>query len=310
MEWLLDSDPAIRWQVMRDLAGEAPATFEAERAKVASEGWGAALLAEQQPDGRWGGGLYSPKWTSTFYTMQLLHLLGMPPGQADAQRGANILLETGQADDGGLDYGPPKHEPSETCISGMGLATAAYFLPDDERLPRLVEYCLREQMADGGWNCWLSRGATHASFNTSISVLEGLLEWEQASAPDARVAEARQRGVEFLLNHRMFRSHRTGEIVRKSYTMLAFPGRWHYDILRGLEFMAASNSPRDERATEAIEIVRKKRRTDGTWPAQNRYPGQTFFEMEPNGRQSRWNTLRALRVLRWWDGASDGSPVR
>ncbi len=292
LPWLLEGDPAIRWQVMRDLLEESAATYERERAKVATEGWGAALLAHQRPDGSWSDNVYTPKWTSTFYTMQLLRSLGLPGSDERGRAGARIVLEFVAESAGGR----------ETCISGMGLATVAAFGIEDERVERLGEYLLGEQMEDGGWNCQRRRGATHASFHTTILVLEGLLDWERSGRPAARVAAARERGAEFLLEHRMFRSHTTGEVVSPAFRQLSFPGRWHYDVLRGLEYLAAVGHPRDARAEEAIAILRSKQRKDGRWPVQHRHAGSTYFEMEETGKPSRWNTLRALKVLRWWEG--------
>lgn len=291
---------------MRDLMGRPEREWSAERTRVASEGWGAALLAHQCNDAQWSRDVYRPKWTSTFSTMQLLRLLGLPPEHARARAAATVMLDRGQRADGGLIYGSPvtAKARSETCISGMGLATTAYFVPGDERLGLLVEYLLREQMDDGGWNCRRPHGATHASFHTTILALEGLLEWEAGTGPDARVSEARARGAEFLLAHGMFRSHRTGAVVSAAFTQLSFPGRWHYDILRGLEYLAAGGDEPDARAEEAIAILRAKRRKDGTWPVQHRHAGATYFEMEQTGKPSRWNTLRALRVLRWWEGGA------
>ena len=302
LPWLLEGDPAIRWQVMRDLQRLPAGTYEAERRRVATEGWGARLLAHQRADGRWSlRHAYTPKWTSTFYTMQLLWQLGMDPATPAAQLGARVLLDNGQAADGGIRCGPERQRRprlGEVCESGMGMAAAAWFLPGEPRLAALRDNLLREQFADGGWNC--QRSATHSSFNTSLLVLEGLLEWERRHGPDAEVTAARVRGHEFMLAHRLFRSHRSGELISPQYLMLSFPGRWHYDILRGLDYLALAGAERDERASEAIDVLRKKRRADGAWPVQRRHAGTTFFEMEEAGGPSRWNTLRALRVLAWW----------
>jgi hypothetical protein len=302
-DWLLEGDPAIRWQTMRDLLDADGTDYETVRRRVSTEGWGARLLAEQREDGSWSKTTYTPKWTSTFYTMQLLWNLGMEPADEAARRGAAILLDRGQAKDGGLRYARDNRQLrlGEVCESGMGLAALAWFLPDEPRLPALRDNLLAEQFADGGWNC--QRAATHSSFNTTILVLEGLLEWERRHPPDPEVTAARLRGHEFLLTHRMFRSHTTGEVVRKQYTMLSFPGRWHYDVLRGLDYLAAAGAARDERAFEAIDLLRSKRKSDGTWPLQYNHSGRVHFEMEQAGAPSRWNTLRALRVLRWWDEA-------
>jgi hypothetical protein len=300
VRWLLDGDPAIRWQVMRDLADAADSAVERERTQVAQKGWGARLLALQDSDGRWGGGLYSPKWTSTTYTMLVLRDFGLPPTNPQAERAAWLLLNEGLRRDGGITFGD--HETSETCITGMVLSLLAYFRIDDDRLETIADHLLRQQMADGGWNCRRPRGATHSSVHTTISVLEGLRHYELFMNRGRRkVRAAQERGREFLLVHRLFRSHRTGTVMNSAFTRLSFPPRWHYDILRALDFFQAVDADRDARLAEAIEILRERKGADGHWPLQNRYQGKTFFEIERVGPSSRWNTLRALRVLKWWE---------
>jgi hypothetical protein len=300
IDWLLEGDPAIRWQAMRDLLDAPDDEVERERAKIAREGWGAALLARQDPDGRWAGGLYGPKWTSTFYTLLTLTALGLPRGHQQALRGSEILLEKGLGADGGLDYSRPRRALSELCVTGMGLRIMAAFLGADEGLQPLVRCLLATQLPDGGWNC--QRDSRHGSFNTTISALEGLREWSAATGRGAEVEAAAAGGREFLLQHRMFRSHRTGEVAKEQFARFSFPYHWHYDVLRGLDYFQSANAPHDERLQDAIDLVNAKRRKDGRWTRQNRHAGQEFFEMEPAGQPSRWNTLRGLRVLRWWEG--------
>jgi hypothetical protein len=326
--WLLDGDPAIRWQVLRDLVGAPESRVERERRKVAREGWGARLLAQQDPKGTWAGGkssdggLYSPKWISTTYTMLLLRDFGLPATNRQARRACPILLDQGLQRDGGINYG--WRGRSETCITGMVLSILSAFEHDDDRLESIVDYLLAQQMPDGGWNCRRDLGATHASVHTTISVLEGLRHYErnswrrlpaaaaksrrrEAAATDRRrklaaVRAAQQRGREFLLVHRLFRSHRTGEIIKPIFLRFSFPPRWHYDILRALDYFQSVDAPRDPRLAEAIDIVRRAQDADGRWPLQNIYKGQTYFPLERVGAPSRWNTLRALRVLKWWEG--------
>jgi hypothetical protein len=246
--------------------------------------------------------MYSPKWISTTYTMLLLRRLGLSPSHPQAGAACRLLLEKGLKDDGGICYSPAwKH--SETCETGMVLSVLAYFRWPDERVERLVEHLVGQQMPDGGWNCQTYRGARHGSFHTTILALEGLLEFRRLHPrrfPEAD--EAGARGREFLLQHRLFRSSTSGRVVRPSMTRFSFPPRWYYDVLRGLEHFREAGAGRDERLQDAIGLVRRKRRPDGRWPLQNRHPGKTFFEMEKPGRPSRWNTLRAMRVLRWWEG--------
>ncbi len=314
IEWLLEGDPAIRWQVMRDLVGASERIVERERSRVGREGWGARLLARQDPGGTWAagrsseGGLYSPKWISTTYTMLLLRDLGLPPGDPRAGRACLPLLDGGLQRDGGVSYGAWAQwtKRGETCISGMVLSILAYFGYDDPRLDTIAAHLLEEQMPDGGWNCRRPLGATHASVHTTISVLEGLRLYEVRRRRQLRAVRAAQRrGREFLLAHRLFRSHRTGRVIKSEFLRFSFPPRWHYDVLRALDHFRDVDAPRDPRLAEAIDVVRAKRATDGRWPLQHVYPGKTWFQLERPGAPSRWNTLRALRVLKWWDAGGD-----
>ncbi len=310
IQWLLDGDPAIRWQALRDLVGAAERMVERERRKVARDGWGARLLARQDPEGTWAGGLssdgglYSPKWTSTTYTMLLLRDFGLPANNQQARKACTLLLDGGLQRDGGINYGvwAKWTGRSETCVTGMVLSILSYFEYDDDRLDTIADHLLEQQMADGGWNCQRPYGATHASLHTTISVLEGLRLYELHRGRQVRAVRAAQRrGREFLLVHRLFRSHRTGEIIKPAFTRFSFPPRWHYDILRALDYFQAVNAPCDRRLAEAIDIVRSSQREDGCWSLQHSYKGKTYFELERLGAPSRWNTLRALRVLKWWD---------
>jgi hypothetical protein len=306
IRWLLDGDPAIRWQTLRDLVGAADRTLARERGRVAREGWGARLLARQDPGGTWAGGrssdggLYSPKWTSTTYTMLLLRDLGLPADNPRARTACTLLLDGGLQRDGGINYG--WRGRSETCITGMVLSILSYFEYDDERLDTVTGHLLDRQMPDGGWNCRRPLGATHASVHTTISVLEGLRLYDVHRGRKRQAVRAAQRRArEFLLRHRLFRSHRTGNVIKPDFLRFSFPPRWHYDILRALDHFQAAGAPRDPRLAEAIDIVRNSRRKDGRWALQHAYKGKTYFHLERVGAPSRWNTLRALRVLKWWD---------
>ncbi len=312
-DWLMAGDPAIRWQTLRDLL-DAPVTeVEAERSRVETEGWGAELLGRQDPEGTWAGGLYSPKWTSTFYTLLLLRGLGLRGGNEQASRGALILLERGVRPDGGLNYlasDRAQRGPSETCISGMGLAICSRFLEDASAAKPITDYIVREQVEDGGWNCQRPRGATHSSFHTTISVLDGLIEWEQRSGslePD--LAEARERAHEFLIVHGLFLSHTTGRVAHPSFTRFPYPPRWHYDALRGLDYLREIHATRDLRTQPAIDLLSKARLKGGRWRTYSPYSGRAWFEMERPREPSRWNTLRALRVLRWWGEVGVATPA-
>jgi hypothetical protein len=294
LEWLLDADPSIRWQVLRDLAGESADVVAAERARVATEGWGLRLLALQAPDGQWGGGDYSPKWVSTTYTLLLLRHLGIDPR---AER-ARTAIERVRPRVLGAARHPFFTYHGETCITGLVLALGAYF---GERHDEVVDWLLSEQVEEGGWNCQTVRGSRRASFDTTISVLEGLLEYEHLHGGNvAEVRAARARAQEYLLERRLFRSLRTGAVVNPKWTRFSFPPRWHYDVLRGLDYLRAAGVTPDARMDEALALVERKRSKDGRWPLQNHHPGREHFAMEAGPRKpSRWNTLRAMRVLRW-----------
>jgi hypothetical protein len=236
-----------------------------------------------------------------------LRSLGLAAGHPQAMRACQVLLDMGFWHDGGINFWSPRRQRSETCVSGMLLAVLCWFGMDDPRVDRLAEHVAVQQMADGGWNCRAMPGyggATHGSFHTTISALEGLLEYERFRKSGA-VREAQARGREFLLVHRLFRSHRTGNIVKSEMTRFSFPPRWHYDVLRGLDYFRECGAPRDQRLGEAIALVEARRKDDGRWLLQNRYPGRIFFELEKLGEPSRWNTLRALRVLGWWEGGTE-----
>ncbi|MGB7981286.1 MAG: hypothetical protein WCF36_10915 [Candidatus Nanopelagicales bacterium] len=280
LEWLLAGDPAVRWQVQRDLTG---GDWRGTRARVEREGWGAQLLGCRQGDGTWPTGWYAPKWTSTFYSVQVLQQLGVPAPESVLK-----LRKVGLRPDGSFLLWSSGRE--DTCVRAMMLAMATRAgLP----MPGTVELLVAEQMPDGGWNC--QRQATHSSFHTTMSTLEALAPFETIQAD---VSDAAHRGREFLLAHRLFRSHRTGEVVRESFTRFSFPAYWYYDVLRALDYWRAFAW--DRRLDEALDLVARKRR-HGTWTLQNKHPGVTWFDMERPGTPSRWNTLRALRVMRWAD---------
>jgi hypothetical protein len=315
IQWLLKGDPSIRWQVLRDLLGAPERSVERERTRVGREGWGARLLARQDATGKWAGGLssdsglYSPKWISTTYTMLLLRDFGLPRPNPQARKACTLLLNHGLQRDGGINYGWWGRTGSETCVTGMILSLLAYFDYDDDRLDLLAKHLLDQQMPDGGWNCRRRYGATHASVHTTISVLEGLHWYEKnCRRKVAAVRAAQRRGREFLLVHRLFRSHRTGEIIKPIFLRFSFPPRWHYDILRALDYFQAVKAPRDPRLGDSVDIVQSTQCGDGRWTLHNVYRGKTYFELERLGAPSRWNTLRALRVLKWWDGAR-GKPA-
>ena len=303
IDWLLDSDPSIRWQVMRDLTDAPAHEVAAERAKVATEGWAPRLLSLQAADGRWGGGAAIPHSTSTNYTLWLLRTMGLDPASAGARRAVALVRERVRWEyDERMRFFDGEVEP---CVNGTAVAVGAYF---GEDVRGIVERLLGEQMADGGWNCEQENGSTRGSFNTTICVLEGLLEHERAKGGSPVVTAARQRGQEYLLERRMLRRLSTGELIDPAWTRSSFPPGWHYDVLRGLDHLRAAAAAPDDRIAEAIALVEEKRDAHGRWPLEARKPafrgkpheGEVHFEMDEGiARPSRWNTLRALRVLRW-----------
>jgi hypothetical protein len=313
IEWLLDSDPAIRWQVMQDLLGAPAAEVAAERARVGAEGWGARLLALQGTDGSWAGAAWNRGWDSTMHVLTLLREMGLDPASDEAHRAVDLVRDgvrwRGWDWDGvwrGEDFaGAPFFAGEvEPCINGQVAASGAYFGQD---VQRIVDRLLREQLPDGGWNCEAERGSTRSSFNTTICVLEALLAYEPAGGSRAEVREARLRGQEYLLERRLFRRLSTGEVIERdregetTFTRFAFPTWWHYDVLRGLEYLRSAGATPDERVAEAIALVEAKRDGDGRWPLDTQYPGVMPLDLgEREGEPGRWNTLRALRVLNWY----------
>jgi hypothetical protein len=301
IQWLMDGDPAIRWQVQRDLLDNPANIYNTTQQLVAVEGWGSQFLGLQDPGGTWGGGQYGPKWISTTYTLLTLRRLGLHPEVIQAKIGCELLLEGGFQPDGGIHYTRSKFKHSETCITGMVLSILAYFRYPDERIHTLVEHLLGQQMSDGGWNCRSYKGDTHGSFHTTISVLEGLWEYEKTYGGQTAIGNARALAHEFLWIHRLYRSHRTGEVFDPKMIRLPFPPRWRYDYLRSLDYFQDCNAPRDERMAEGIALLRSKCKVDGWWVVNSGMTGLRYFELEKAGRPSRINTLRALRVLRWWE---------
>jgi hypothetical protein len=306
IHWLLDSDPSIRWQVMRHLIGSSAEEVAAERARVATEGAGANLLSLQAADGRWSGAAWNRGWNSTMHVLMLLRDMGLDPASDQARRATDLVRDRvtwkgcGPRECAGNAFFDGEVEP---CINGQVAAVGAYFGQD---VRSLVARLLAEQLADGGWNCEAANGSTRSSFNTTICVLEALLAHERAGGDSQEIIEARLRGQEYLLERRLFRRRSTGEVIERdrkggaAWTRFAFPTWWHYDVLRGLEHLCNAGVAYDERMAEAIELVASKCDGEGLWPLETKYPGVMPVEMdEGEGQPSRWNTLRALRVLSW-----------
>jgi hypothetical protein len=308
VKWLLDSDPAIRWQLVRDLTGETPNAIAAERSRVATEGWGAQLLARQSPAGSWGG---SPRgWRSdlpkehrdlliTLYSLSVLMDLGLDPASKQARemidRVDKRLVFTW------LNNRPYLHGETEPCINGRVLGIGAYFKEPNDALANQL---LAEQFADGAWNCEAPK-SRRSSFHTTICVLEGLLEYERARRNSAAVTKARKRAENYLLERGMFRSLRTGEAIDKRWLRFSFPTFWHYDVLRGLDYLRNAGIKPDSRVADAIKAVIERRHQNGRWPLNLLHPEHIPLAMETTvGGASRWNTLRALRVLLWYNNSN------
>jgi len=297
IEWLLESDVSIQYQVHRDLLDSEQNQL---RQRIEAEGWGAAFLSRRLENGHWGRKFYQPKWTSTHYTLLDLKNLSIAPHNPEIKQTLNMLFTDEKGPDGGINpSGTIKY--SDVCLNGMVLNYSSYFGVDETQLESIVDFLISQQMMDGGFNCRSNRsGAMHSSVHSTLSVAEGIQEYSK-NGYRYRIGElqkAEQESREFILLHRLFKSDRTGKIISKKLLMLSYPSRWYYDILRALDYFQFARVNYDSRMDDAIEVLVKKRRRDGKWPLQSKHPGQTHFDMEENGKPSRWNTLRSLRVLK------------
>ena len=297
LDWLLSGDVAIQYQTRRDLLGDPDPKL---RARIATEGWGRRYLDKRNADGSWGQRFYQPKWTSSHYTLLDLRTLELSPDNPLARASIGRILREEKINDGGI--GPAKStRASDVCVNGMFLNYACYFGTPEESLCSIVDFILSQRMHDGGFNCLRNTtGARHSSVHSTLSVLEGIREYA-ANGYRYRAAElqsAAASGREFLLAHRLFRSHRTGEIISPAMLRFAFPPRWKYNVLRALDHFRSAGAPSDGRMRDALEVVAARRRADGRWLLPAPHPGQVHVEMEKPGQPSRWVTLLALRVLR------------
>src|SRR5438132_368025 len=305
LDWLLGADPAIRWQAMRDLTDAPAEVVAAERARVATEGWGARLLALRREDGLWDAGRLDTEWISLL-ALVMLRDMGLDASSEQARSAVGLGRDNGTDHPAGPWHGDPVFAGEvEPCINGRVVTVGAYFGQD---MTGIVARLLGEQMADGGWNCEQEHGSTRGSFHTTINVLEGLLEHARATGGSAEVTAALVRGQEYLLERRMLRRLSSGELIDEAFTRFSFPTGWHYDALRGLDHLREAGVTPDARVAEAIDLIRSKRDAEGRLPLENPHQSEMVdarvrdldFDMdEREGRPSRWNTLRALRVLRW-----------
>ena len=296
--WLLQGDAAVRWQVLKDLLDSKD--YPVEQAKVASEGWGLALLQKQDADGYWAGGVYTPKWTSTTYTLLLLRQLGLPAENEQAQKGCRLLLDNGFRPNGGISFW--RNWPmGETCVSAMVFGILSYFRYSDSRLETMLDYFAEQQMPDGGWNCQYPRRATHASFHTTLLVLNAIDEYSRFQPNSlTKIMSMREKAHEFLLLHRLCKSHRSGKVVSENMTRFSFPPHWHYHVHLALDYFQRIDHPYDSRFEDGIALLNRKEK-NGLWPLQQRHAGRMWFELEQVGQPSRVNTMIAMRILKWWD---------
>ncbi len=298
IEWLLAGDVSIEFQTRRDLLGQDRPDLQK---RIETEGWGARFLAARGPDGHWGRAYYQPKWTSSHYTLLDLRNLELAPGVPEVDETICRILDQEIGPDGGINSSPDIPQ-SDVCMNGMALDFLAWFRAPEERLKTVVDFILSQRMDDGGFNCRRNRsGAIHSSVHSTLSVLEGIQTYLAGgySYRFQDLDEAATKGREFLLIHRLYKSHRTGEVISPLFTRLHYPCRWRFDVLRALDYFRGVGVA-DPRLSDALEIVRKRRRKDGTWTA-SKHAGQTHFDMEKTRQPSRWNTLRALRVLKTFD---------
>ena len=294
--WLLSGDVAVRYQTSRDLLHRDDPDLQD---RIAHEGQGLALLEARGRDGHWGRGFYQPKWTSSHYTLLELKNLGLSRTHRSARDTVGLILRTEKGRDGGLN--PSRTiKQSDACVNGMGLNYASYFRAEQEDLASIVDFLLGQRLPDGGFNCRLNRaGARHSSVHTTVSVMEGITEYER-SGHRYRLQELRaahSEATEFLLRHQLFRSERTGQVIDAEFTRLHHPARWHFDILRGLDAFADSGVAYDPRMDDALQILHSRRAADGRWAANRPYPGSTHVAPAQPGQPNPWVTLIALRVL-------------
>lgn len=297
ISWLLQGDVSIQYQCNRDLLGIDKPLI---RKSIGKEGWGRRFLSFREPTGYWGKGFYLPKWTSTHYTLLDLKNLNVSPNNKAIRESLGKALREEKGRDGGL-YATGSPRRSDVCVNGMFLNYASYFRVKEQELHSVVDFLLSQRMGDGGFNCHSNkRGAVHSSLHSTLSVLEGILEYEENgySYRLAELREAKKTSQEFILMHRLFKSDKTGKVIDSQFLRFRYPCRWHYDVLRAMDYFQSAHVPYDARMNDAVEVILGNRTQEGLWKLASRYPGTTHFDMEEAGKPSRWNTLRALRILR------------
>lgn len=301
IKWLLEGDISIQYQTKRDLLNKSESNISSLRARIAREGWGHRFLKRQNENGHWGISFYQPKWTCSHYTLLDLRNLCCPRTEG-IQKAISIIVDENKSEDGGIN---PHREirESDVCINGMFLNYASFYRTEEEKLKSVVDNIISQQLSDGGFNCRLNRsGAKHSSLHSTISCIEGISEYIKRDYTYRidELKEIERDSQEFILRHRLYKSDKTGKIISNNFTMLSYPSRWKYDILRALEYFAQAEVPYDDRMEDALRLLLKKQRNDSTWPVQAKHAGQVHFDMEETGKPSRWNTLRAMRVLDYY----------
>ena len=300
LNWLLRGDFAIQYQVYRDLLNEKKPELQK---KITTKGWGARFLSKRNDAGHWGRSFYQPKWTSTHYTLMDLRNLCISRGNQKIAETLKQVLQTQKGEDGGIN--PAKTvKNSDVCVTGMALNYFSYFRVAESELHSIIDFLLTEHMPDGGFNCESNQsGAKHSSLHSTLSVLEGIREYTNAGHTYRlkELHKAESAAQEFILQHRLFLSDRTGEIINPGFLKFSYPTRWKYDVLRALDYFQHARVEKDERMNEAFDLLLKKRMKNGEWPLQAKHPGETHFDMETPGQASRWNTLRALRVMKHFE---------
>lgn len=301
INWLLEGDVSIQYQVWRDLLGSDKKELQI---RIANEGWGNSILSKRNSDGQWGDRFYQPKWISTHYTLLDLRNLNIPSNNEIVQETIELILQNNMADDGGIQLGPSTSQHSDVCVNGMFLNYASYFKTPEKKLHSIIDSILNEIMPDGGFNCRTTRsGAKHSSLHSTISVLEGFFEFIKAGHTYRKeeIISSQKSSIEFILLHQLFLSDRTGQIINKNFLKLTYPCRWKYDILRAMDFFQYAEIEWDNRMKAAIAVLKTKQNNEGSWNMPAAHPGQVHLVMETAGKASRWNTLRVLRVLKHFE---------
>ncbi|MEI2696056.1 MAG: hypothetical protein V9E90_13370 [Saprospiraceae bacterium] len=301
IDWLLEGDVSIQFQVWRDLLGTDKKKLQS---RIANEGWGDIILSKRNSDGHWGDRFYQPKWISTHYTLLDLRNLNLPSNHEIVQGTIELVLQNNLADDGGIQLGPSTSQHSDVCVNGMFLNYASYFKTPEKKLHSIIDSILNEIMPDGGFNCRTTRsGAKHSSLHSTISVLEGFAEFQKAGHiyRKKEILSAQKSSIEFILLHQLFLSDKTGKIINNDFLKLSYPCRWKYDILRAMDYFQYAGIEWDDRMKAAIDVLQTKRNNEGTWNVQAAHSGQVHVNMEKAGQPSRWNTLRVLRVMKHFE---------